>query len=101
MVESIKELPFNEKLFNLTRLNIMVELDDNAPMSFSELKALLELTDGNLVSHLRVLENLGFINAYKSFVNKKPRTTYTMTTVGKQNFEDLKTWFYQVFLEGG
>jgi len=101
MVDSIKELPFNKKLFNLTRLDIMVELDDEPPISFSELKALLELTDGNLSSHLRVLENLAFISAYKSFVNKKPQTTYRMTTIGKQNLEDLKQWFFETFLEGG
>lgn len=100
MVESTKELPFNKRLFNLTRLDIMGTLDGEQPLSFSDLKAVLKLTDGNLASHLRVLENLGFINTYKSFVDKKPRTTYRMTTVGIQNLEDLKQWFFETFLEG-
>jgi len=95
-----QKLPFNKKLFNLTRLGIMLNLDDELG-TFSELKEFCELTDGNLASHLRVLEKLGFVSSSKSFVGRKPQTTFKVTTLGKENLEALKDWFYETFLEGG
>ena len=96
-----QKLPFDKKLFNLVRLDIMMNLDGEPPIPFSELKAVCELTDGNLSSHLRVLENLGFVSSYKSFVSRKPQTTYRITSRGKGQLEDLKDWLYQTFIEPG
>jgi len=76
-------------------------LDGEPPIPFADLKAVCDLTDGNLANHLRVLENLNFVSCCKSFVDRKPRTTYTLTLLGRENLEALKEWFYQTFLEGG
>lgn len=53
---------------------------------FGSFKELLEVTDGNLATHLRHLEKLGYIKAHKQFVGRKPNTTYKATTTGKKAF---------------
>lgn len=55
---------------------------------FSALKEFMELTDGNLASHLKALEKEEFIVAEKSFIGKKPNTRYSMTRSGKKAFEE-------------
>lgn len=94
------KLPFNEKLFNLTRLDIMMTLHGEQPIPFSELRDALKLSDGNLAGHLKVLEKIGYVSSYKSFVNKKPQTTYRVTEDGEENLNNLMHWFYKSFLEG-
>ena len=94
------DLPFNKKIFNLARLDIMMTLDGEPSIPFADLQAVCELTDGNLASHLRVLENLNFVSSFKCFVNRKPQTTYTLTSLGKENLEGLKKWFSEAILEG-
>lgn len=59
----------------------------NPKISFNELKEMLELTDGNLASHLKALEKLNFIGVNKSFIGRKPNTTYNLTNNGKSAFE--------------
>lgn len=97
------ELPFDKKLFNPTRLQLMEELrdsdDENIP--FRELKGVLGLTDGNLASHLRALQKVGFVTISKSFVGKRPRTSIAITAQGERNLDALKEWFYHRFLECG
>ena len=58
----------------------------NEQMDFAGLKSLLQLTDGNMASHLTALEKLQFILVSKQFVGKKPNTTYTVTQSGRQAF---------------
>lgn len=53
---------------------------------FGAFKELLQVTDGNLATHLRHLEKLGYVKAHKQFVGRKPNTTYKATTVGKKAF---------------
>ena len=96
----MNDLPFHKKLFNLARLGILETLSGEGAISFSDLKAVCGLTDGNLVAHLRVLEKLNFVVSSKCFVDKKPRTTYTVTLKGEENLKALKVWFYDTFLEG-
>lgn len=69
------------------RLGIMSALAVNDKLDFNSLKEFLELTDGNLASHLKGLEKEGFIGVKKSFVGRKPNTKYTMTKKGKEAFE--------------
>jgi len=57
-------------------------------LNFNALKDLLEVTDGNLASHLKALEKESFIEVDKTFVDRKPNTTYAMTEAGKKAFED-------------
>ena len=59
----------------------------NSRLSFNELKDLLELTDGNLASHIKALEKEKFISVNKTFIGKKPNTTYAVTTSGGKAFE--------------
>ncbi|MBY0502647.1 MAG: transcriptional regulator [Bryobacteraceae bacterium] len=69
------------------RLGIVSALAANASMTFSDLKALLEVTDGNLSVHARKLEDAGYVLCQKSFQDRQPRTEYTLTSIGRQAFE--------------
>lgn len=65
----------------------MSVLSVNARASFNDLKEMLELTDGNLASHLKTLEKAGYIKVIKSFKDRKPNTKYEITTAGTTAFE--------------
>ena len=66
----------------------MSALAVNDMLDFNSLKEYLELTDGNLASHLKALEKEEFIGVKKSFIGKKPNTKYFMTKEGKKAFDD-------------
>jgi DNA-binding HxlR family transcriptional regulator len=68
------------------RLGIMSALMVNDTLDFNALKDLLELTDGNLASHLKALEQQGIIVVSKQFVGRKPSTTYKATESGTDLF---------------
>ena len=61
------------------RLGIMSALMVNDAVSFNELKELLDITDGNLASHLKTLEESGFVKFQKGFIGRKTNTTYSIT----------------------
>ncbi|MCY1719867.1 transcriptional regulator [Prolixibacteraceae bacterium Z1-6] len=77
----------NKTFDNKVRLGIMAALTVNAKLSFVDIKNLLELTDGNLASHLKALEKAEYILVAKLFINRKPNTTYKITELGKKEFE--------------
>lgn len=60
----------------------------NDMLDFNSLKEYLDLTDGNLASHLKGLEKEEFISVEKSFVGRKPNTKYFITKEGKKAFDD-------------
>ena len=68
------------------RLGIMSVLVANGSADFATLKSLLELTDGNLASHTRNLEEVGYIRCEKKFIGRKPNTTYVITEEGREAF---------------
>ncbi len=68
------------------RLGIMSALMVNDTLDFNALKDLLELTDGNLASHLKALEQQEIIVVSKQFIGRKPSTTYRATDLGKNLF---------------
>lgn len=70
------------------RLGIMSALAVNETLDFTALKEYLDVTDGNLASHLKALEKEDFIGVNKAFVDRKPNTRYFMTKGGKKAFED-------------
>ncbi len=70
------------------RLGIMSALAVNESLDFNALKEFLDITDGNLASHLKGLEKEEFIGVEKSFVGRKPNTKYYMTKIGKKAFTD-------------
>ena len=65
----------------------MSVLSVNSRASFNHLKEVLEVTDGNLASHLKSLENAGYVAVIKSFKNRKPNTNYEITPSGEGAFE--------------
>ena len=69
------------------RLGIMSGLVASGEANFNFLKSALGASDGNLSTHLTVLEEHGFISVRKEFVGKKPRTTYAPTDLGRTAFE--------------
>lgn len=69
------------------RLGIMSALSINRSMSFSELKELLQTTDGNLSRHARKLEDAGYISCRKKFSRRVPKTEYSLTAQGKRMFD--------------
>lgn len=74
------------------RLGIMSILAVNETLDFNALKEYLDVTDGNLASHLKGLEKEEFIGMEKSFVDRKPNTRYFITRNGRKAFEDhIKT----------
>jgi len=69
------------------RLGIMSVLMVNDSMEFTPLKELLDVTDGNLASHIKALEQENYISVTKQFIGKKPNTSYAATSEGKLAFE--------------
>ncbi|MDI6625194.1 MAG: transcriptional regulator [Brevundimonas sp.] len=68
------------------RLGIMVYLADVDAADFTELKTVLEATQGNLSVHLKKLEEAGYVAIAKSFVNNKPLTRVSITQAGRRAF---------------
>jgi DNA-binding MarR family transcriptional regulator len=77
----------NKVFDHRVRLGIMSVLAINDGLDFNRLKEILEVTDGNLASHMKALEQAEYVNVNKTFVGKKPNTTYTISTLGKNAFE--------------
>jgi len=76
----------NKAFENRIRLGIMSILMANESIDFVSLKSLLDLTDGNLASHTRNLEDLAYIQSRKQFIGRKPNTTYSITDKGRDAF---------------
>ncbi len=72
---------------NRIKLGIMSVLMVNDSVDFNELKDILEVTDGNLASHLNALEKKDMILVKKQFIGKKPNTSYQATVKGKTSFK--------------
>ncbi len=68
------------------RLAIMSMLAASPELSFTELREALKMTDGNLTTHIRTLQEAGYVSVTKSFQNNRPLTTCALTTAGKQAF---------------
>lgn len=83
--------PINQlnKLFDSrVRLGIMSALMVNESVNFNELKELLEITDGNLASHLKALEENDIIKVEKGFIGRKTNTMYSITKLGNKVFKE-------------
>ena len=70
------------------RMGVMSVLLVNDEINFNDLKQLLELTDGNLASHLTNLEENGYIKVHKGFIGRKTNTTYSITKAGEKAFTE-------------
>lgn len=78
----------NKAFENRIRLGIMSVLMVNDWVEFSDLKETLNITDGNLASHIVALEKLNYVEVKKQFIGKKPNTSYAVTRAGKKAFND-------------
>lgn len=76
----------NKDFESRVRLGIMSVLLVNDWVEFSEMKELLDLTDGNLASHSKALEKKKYIEVKKEFIDRKPRTSYRVTHLGREAF---------------
>ncbi len=78
----------NKAFDNRIRLGIMSVLMVNDEMNFNSLKETLQVTDGNLASHLKGLEESGYITSNKGFIGRKTNTTYEATIEGRKAFKE-------------
>ena len=78
----------NKVFDNRIRLGVMSILTMNEEISFNDLKQMLEVTDGNLATHLVNLEENGYIRVKKGFIGKKTNTTYSITKAGEKAFAE-------------
>ena len=68
------------------RLAIMSMLAASPELSFTELRDSLRMTDGNLTTHIRTLQEAGYVSVTKSFQNNRPLTTCSLTSAGRKAF---------------
>lgn len=78
----------NKAFESRVRLGIMSILLVNESVDFNTLKELLQVTDGNIASHITALEKFNYIEIRKQFIGKKPNTSYAVTTLGKKAFAE-------------
>ena len=76
----------NKAFENRVRLGIMSSLMVNDKIDFNTLKEMLDLSDGNLASHISALEKAGYVKVEKKFMGKKPNTVYHVSAVGRKAF---------------
>ncbi|MEO8172751.1 MAG: transcriptional regulator [Sediminibacterium sp.] len=69
------------------RLGIMSAVLVNDEVNFNDLKELIQVTDGNLASHLKTLEEAVYIKVKKGFIGRKTNTTYSVTKAGEKAFK--------------
>ena len=80
--EAAREL--DALLHHRMRLGLVSALAAAEALSFNDLKALLQTSDGNLSVHARRLEDAGYVACAKTFENRRPRTDYRLTARGRQ-----------------
>ncbi len=78
----------NKAFESRIRLGIMSVMMVNDQVDFTMLKDLLDITDGNMASHISGLEKLGYLKVTKQFIGKKPNTSYAATESGKAAFAE-------------
>jgi DNA-binding MarR family transcriptional regulator len=78
------------------RLAIMSMLAASPELSFTEMREALGMTDGNLTTHLRTLQEAGYLSVTKSFQNNRPLTTCALTAPGRQAFSSYINLLEQI-----
>ena len=81
-------MEFDKLVHQSTRLQIFAHLYANRETSFTALKEDLEMTEGNLSSHLQKMEDAECVRVEKQFVDRKPQTTYELPESGQTKFEN-------------
>ncbi len=78
------------------RLAIMSLLAASPELSFTEMRDALKMTDGNLTTHIRTLQEAGYVSVTKSFHQKRPLTTCALTAAGQQAFKNYINLLEQI-----
>ena len=78
------------------RLAIMSMLAAAPELSFTEMRDTLKMTDGNLTTHIRTLQEAGYLSVTKSFQNNRPLTTCSLTAAGKKAFTNYINLLEQI-----
>jgi DNA-binding MarR family transcriptional regulator len=78
------------------RLTIMSMLAASPELSFTELRDGLGMTDGNLTTHIRTLQQSGYLSVTKSFQNNRPLTTCALTAAGRKAFTNYINLLEQI-----
>jgi DNA-binding HxlR family transcriptional regulator len=78
------------------RLSIMTLLATRMEWNFQDLKAQLQMSDGNLITHLRALNKAGFVSVVKEMSKKRPQSKYSLTKAGKKAFEEYLAVLEQI-----
>ncbi len=78
----------NKAFESRVRLGIMSILMVNESVNFLTLKEMLQVTDGNIASHVTALEKAQYIEIKKQFIGKKPNTSYSVTNAGRKAFTE-------------
>ena len=86
-ISAADEDRFDRLIYGRVRLGIMSALAVNEQLSFNDLKALFDVTDGNLGAHARKLEDAGYISCRKTFEERRPRSEYRLTHTGRKALE--------------
>jgi DNA-binding MarR family transcriptional regulator len=81
-------LQIDRVIHEKARLAIMSMLAASPELSFIELRETLQMTDGNLTTHIRALQEAGYVSVAKSYRNRRRMTTVSMTTGGRRAFSD-------------
>jgi DNA-binding MarR family transcriptional regulator len=86
-VANSEAMQLDRMIHERIRLGIVAALAANESLAFSDLKSLLQTTDGNLSVHARKLEDAQYVACKKSFEGRVPRTRYRLTAAGRRAFE--------------
>ena len=78
------------------RLGIMSMLAASPELSFTELRDTLAMTDGNLTTHIRALQEAGYVSVAKSYQNRRPLTTCSLTATGRKAFREYVSLLEQI-----
>ena len=78
------------------RLAIMSMLAASPELSFTEMRDALNMTDGNLTTHIRTLQESGYVSVTKSFQNNRPHTTCSLTPAGQKAFTNYINLLEQI-----
>jgi DNA-binding MarR family transcriptional regulator len=79
-----EDAKFSRLVYERVRLGIMSALAVNDQLTFTDLKSLFDVSDGNLSAHARKLEDAGFVTCSKSFEGRRPKTEYRLTAAGRK-----------------
>lgn len=90
---------FDQVFFERTRLSIVTLIEQRGPVSFTGLKAILEVTDGALYTHLGKLVDAGYVAKSRELAGETARTVYSLTAHGRRAYHDYLSFLQQMLQE--